>query len=287
MWYSENDPLLYDIFKTFMLLFVVTSIFTFLEKNILEEHFNEEMNILISKIDEKIAGKILQPEELDKILNIIISKIKIEKKIEDGLDYSHHFHKYGLERIHENLDFGTIFEEVENGGEIQILDTYIPSHPTFSPQLELALKRGVKIKILYVKPGSTIANLRSNEMGGEYLQPQFDNGVKAYRNQIALIAAKSELRPMIDNINLRYYEDLPCVPMYIIKNNANISKLYFSFFLCKESVNYLHFEVLKTNSLFADFERYFKQKWNENKSNELNILEHAGKLPISKNASFV
>ena len=203
------------------------------------------------------------------------------------MEYSHNFHKYGLERIHENLDFGTIFEEVEDGGEIQILDTYIPSAAIFLPQLESALIRGVKIKILYVKPGSTIANLRSKEMGRQYSQPQFDAGVKAYRNQIASVVAKSELRPMIDNINLRYYEDLPCVPMYIIKNNTNISKLYFSFFLCKESVNYLHFEVLKTNSLFADFERYFKQKWNENKSNELNILEHAEELPISKNASFV
>lgn len=280
MWHNQDDQLLYDIYKTFMLLFGITSIFKFLEKMILEEHFKDEMDKLISEVDKKIAGKILQPEQLDKTLNIIISKIEIEKKIENGIDYSHHFHKYGLERIHENLNFEKIFEEVENGGEIQILDTYIPSYAIFLPHLESALKRGVKIKILYVKPGSTIADLRSKEMGRPYSQPQFDNGVKAYRNQIALVAAKRELRPMIDNIILRYYEDLPCVPMYIIKNNANISKLYFSFFLCKESVNYLHFEVLKTNSLFADFERYFMQKWNENESNELNILEHSKELLI-------
>lgn len=268
----EDNPLYYDVFKSFMLLFAITFIFRLIEKVFLEQQFIFEMD----KLEKKIAEKMLQPEQFEKKLKTIV--LEVDEKIADGLDYNHHFQKYGLVNIHERIDFTQFFDEVEDGSEIKILDTYIPTQATFLPSLESALKRNINIKILYVKPKSDIANLRSEELGGAYAQPHFDNAVEVFRDQIARTAAKTELEQKIENIKLRFYEDLPCIPMYFIINKTKPKKLFYSFFLCTESVNYLHFEVLNTNSIFADFERYFDRKWKKNASNELNILNHIRKL---------
>jgi hypothetical protein len=238
----RENPLLYDIFKTLMLLFAITLIIRILDKVFFKEQLKGE----------------------------------IDKVITEKLEIYSHFQKYGLEKIQDTFDFKKIFSEVEDNGELKILDTYIPTYAEFLPQLTEALKRNVKIKILYVNPYSRISKLRSEELGEEYKEPIFSKGVEGYISQIACKAKETGL---IKNIELSYYEDLPCVPMYFIKNKNKPSKLFFSFFLSKESVNYYHFEIIeKPGGIFTDFEKYFDIKWKKNEINKLDIPKYTASI---------
>lgn len=243
----RDNPLFYDISKTLMMLFALTLIIRILDKLFLQEQFRIDM---------------------DRILT-------------DRLDHYRHFQKHGIENIHETFDFKQIFNEVEDDGEIKILDTYIPTYAQFLPHLKAAIERGVKIKILYVKPYSNIARLRSEELGKEYKEPIFSKGVEGYVSQIACTANETGLINNIELVScqLAYYEDLPCVPMYFIKNKIKPSKLIFSFFLSKESVNYYHFEIIeKPKGIFVDFEKYFDNKWKKNESHKLDIPKYVGSI---------
>ncbi len=242
----RDNQLLYDIFKTLLLFFAITLIIRVLDKVFLQDQF----------------------------------KIDIDRIFTERLDIHHNFQKYGLEKIHERFDFKKIFNEVEDSGEIKILDTYIPIYAEFLPQLKEALKRDVKIKILYVKPYSIVAKLRSEELGEEYKEPIFSKGVEGY---VCQIACKANETGLIKNIELSYYEDLPGVPMYFIKNKTKTkpSKLIFSFFLSKESVNYFHFETIeKPDGIFADFERYFDNKWKKNEHHILDIPKYVASIQL-------
>ncbi|CAG0957348.1 hypothetical protein METP3_00612 [Methanosarcinales archaeon] len=242
----RENPLLYDIFKTLMLLFAITLIIRILDKVFLQEQLKKEMYDVVNGI------------------------------VTDRLEIHQHFQKYGLEKICDTFDFKKIFNEVEDYGELKILDTYIPTYAEFLPQLTDALRRNVKIKILYVNPYSKIAKLRSEELGEEYREPNFSKGVEGYISQIA---CKVKENGLTKNIELSYYEDLPCMPMYFIKNKTKPNKLIFSFFLSKESVNYYHFDVIeKPRGIFADFEKYFDAKWKKNEGNKLVIPKYVASI---------
>lgn len=179
------------------------------------------------------------------------------------------FTKYGIKKVHESFDFKKLFDEVEE--ELKILDTYIPSIELFLPNLAKALERGIKVKILVVNPDSQVTEFRSKELGLEYQIGRFKQGINEYIEMICLKADQLGVEAK-KNIELRCFSDLPCLPMYILKNRHKSNKVFFSFFLGKESVNYLHFEVAdKKNGLLRDFEEYFDAKWKRNEKGAIDL----------------
>ena len=174
--------------------------------------------------------------------------------------------KHGVVGIHDHLDFSKLFKEAEK--EVKILDTYIPTYPSFLQDLESALENGLKVKILVAKPEAGITKLRSIEIGKAYNLENFKKGLEGYISQICSMVNATGIDAQ-QNIEMRYYSDLPCLPMYILKNKNKPDKLYFSFFLSKESINFLHFEVKDKGELLKEFEKYFDEKWNRNEKGEI------------------
>lgn len=179
--------------------------------------------------------------------------------------------KYGVVGIHKRLDFTKLFKEADK--EVKILDTYIPTYVSFLPDLTSALQKGLKVKILVAKPDAEITKLRSIEIGKAFAFSDFKTGVERYISQIcrAVVAAGEDAK---NNIEIRYYSDLPCMPMYILKNNNKLDKLYFSFFLSKESVNFFHFEVHDKGELLKEFEKYFDEKWDRNEAGKIDCKKY-------------
>ena len=134
--------------------------------------------------------------------------------------------------------------------------------------MKSALEKGLKVKILVAKPEAEITKLRSIEIGKAYNLSDFKKGLEGYISQICSTANATGVDAQ-KNIEMRYYSDLPCLPMYILKNKNKSDKLYFSFFLNKESVNFLHFEVQDKGELLEAFEKYFDEKWDRNEKGKI------------------
>lgn len=179
--------------------------------------------------------------------------------------------KHGVVRIHDLLDFRKLFKEAET--EVKILDTYIPTYPGFLPDLKSALEKGLKVKILVANPDGNIIALRANEIGKAFPLTDFKNGIKSFVSQICKKANTANADAQ-KKLEMRYYSDLPGLPMYILKNKNKPDKLYFSFFLTDASVNFLHFEVQDKGKLLKAFEKYFDEKWDRNKSGTINCKSY-------------
>tara|TARA_Y100000031_G_C7977318_1_gene273160 strand:- start:132 stop:431 length:300 start_codon:yes stop_codon:yes gene_type:complete len=81
-----------------------------------------------------------------------------------------------------------------------------------------------------------------------------------------MLAKAAKSVDAIERVSAVRYDDLPCVPMYFIKQEQEgKSKGYFSLFLDKPSINVPHFEVNHTEQgLFVFLESYLKNKWERN-----------------------
>ena len=211
------------------------------------------------------------------LIIILILILIVYPHLKDWLSYLNlqklTLQKHGVVRIHDHLVFSKLFEEADE--EVKILDTYVPTYPSFLDDLKLALENGLKVKILVANPNEKITELRSIEIGNAFDLNGFKLGLEGYIYQICKTANTTSLDAQ-KNLEMRYYSDLPCLPMYILKNkNKNKScKLYFGFFLSKESVNFLHFEVQDKGELFKAFEEYFDKKWDRNNEGIINCKSY-------------
>jgi len=202
---------------------------------------------------------------------ILLSILIVYPYLKDWLSYLKlqklTLQKHGVVRIHDHLDFTKLFKEPEK--EVKILDTYIPNYASFLPDLKSALENGLKVKILVANPDEKITELRSIEIGEAYNLSDFKKGLESYISQICSTANATGVDAQ-KNLEMRYYSDLPGLPMYILKNNKNKpDKLYFSFFLTEASVNFLHFEVQDKGELLKAFEKYFDEKWDRNEEGKI------------------
>lgn len=227
----RDNPLLYDIFRGFVLVFAPLFIITLLDRLYIVKHLE--------------------------------ALIKGQFKV--GMSYEK-IRKQGYNDLHLKFDFNKIFNDVEDGGVLKILDTYIPRVLEFLDSLESALNRDVTIKILVINPDSDVAKFRAEEIKTKCPYPIFKEEIKFYVKRIISKIPREKVK----NLQLRYYSDLPCVPMYILKNTRKPSKLYYSFFLSEASAFCPHFEIIeKPDGLLPAFEKYFDEKWERNAGNDV------------------
>jgi len=193
-------------------------------------------------------------------------------------EYVGNLEKYGMKAMHPPLDFNIIFNEMESSGTLLILDTVIPDiHKTF-PSMRAALDRNVRVQLLVSHPESQITKFRADEIGPEWdYFKSFRPAIYGYISHFqAIVAENRELR--LNLVEIRYYEDLPCMPMYILDNpGEDNDKLYYGFFLASASVEIPHVEIVHTRTgIYKAFEEYFYEKWERNKDNGINLSEFNG-----------
>lgn len=181
--------------------------------------------------------------------------------------------KHGVQELYPRFSHDRIFDEAKQGGEIKILDTYIPTFDNYRPAMERALRRKYKMKFLIMDKDHGYAKARADEI--RFSESKFKGGIQSYLESIATTATENRAENLVE---VRLYDNLPGIPLYIIKNQKQ-TKLYFSLFLGKASINLPHFEVVKTEGAeetFNMFDDYFHKKWKRHFNKKVKLRNYSG-----------
>jgi hypothetical protein len=149
------------------------------------------------------------------------------------------FEKWGFQGFEDILEYNVIFEPLIDGDELLWLDTYAPARVEVVNLVSMALKKGAIIKMLAIAPESDTAKLRAKEIEQRGLTEQ----------------------------EVRLYDDLPCVPMYIHRRGGVPIRGFTSYFLSHASENFAHARWgFANNGMLKHFTEYFDRKWIHAKS---------------------
>lgn len=155
----------------------------------------------------------------------------------------------------------TVFSDLEADDELLWLDTYSPDLKSFLPDLCKAVRRGAHLRMLVIDPGAETAQLRAAEIVRVgYEAATFRNDTAAFS---ALLAeAESDLEGAAGSLEVRWYSDLPCVPMYLRLRQGMAITGITGYFLSEPSFDTVHLRWSGTpNGMLPGFHGYFEQKW--------------------------
>lgn len=162
----------------------------------------------------------------------------------------------GIETAYRQFGFSQIFKDAKQGETVCWLDTYCPVQNEFLEELESAMRRKVTIRMLVIDPECENARARNHELSGTLETGKaFMDSLKLFVTKMELIAAHSSGR-----LEVRYYSDLPCVPMYLIGKHGQPRKAFFSIFLSKPTAHCSHVE-LSSGEWLTNMASYFDRKW--------------------------
>jgi hypothetical protein len=218
-----NDPDIADVFRTIGVGALAAAVTGIIDRN-----------LLVRAIDTRIRECLKESDEL----KVAVAEL-------------------GIHNAHKPFDFRRIFDESEAGEYVSWLDTYCPLQNQFLDGIRDAVKRGVRVRMLIVNPKCRNAERRSVELTGTP-----DTGeafMHSLRSFIEKMKTFSDANP--GQFEIRFYTDLPCVPMYLIGNGkSGPRKGYFSLFLSKASAHSTHIE-LSSGEWLANMGTYFDAKW--------------------------
>jgi hypothetical protein len=77
-----------------------------------------------------------------------------------------------------------------------------------------------------------------------------------------------------ESCRIRVYDDLPCIPMYIISRGGKAVTAYTSFFLTEPTAYFVHLEWQNApKGLLPFMKSYFDQKWDAHPEHEYPPLQ--------------
>ncbi|GAB1821041.1 hypothetical protein [Herbidospora sp. RD11066] len=162
----------------------------------------------------------------------------------------------GIRNAHPSFDFKMIFKEARRGETISWLDTYCPRQNEFIDDLMGALRRGVSVRMLVIDPTCENARFRDQELEGTIDTGEaWTAGLEAFIRKMEAISTRD-----LGRFEIRYYRDLPCIPMYLIGKPLAPRRGYFSIFLTRATAHCQHLE-LRGGEWLHDMANYFEKKW--------------------------
>jgi hypothetical protein len=181
---------------------------------------------------------------------------RIVVRFREAADRSNSLITLGVNTAYAPFDFGRIFHEAQPGETVSWLDTYCPHENAFLSELVAALNRGVFIRMLIIRPTCENAKYRNEELSQSFDTGEaWDDGLKSFISKMKSASVKSQ-----EHFQVRFYQDLPCVPMYLVGTPAKARKGYFSLFLVRPTANSHHLE-LGPGEWLDDMAIYFEDKW--------------------------
>jgi hypothetical protein len=170
---------------------------------------------------------------------------------------------YGLRKYIPPVEYSELVGLAQPGATVTLHDTLIPDIANSLPRIESLIRDGVTFKIMIAHPDSAVAQMRAAEIGPEWdYDDAFRPGIIAYFHHLRSIA-KQLPESLKDRLQVRVYDTLPCMPIYIIDNpGTDNDALFHGFFLCKASVEAPHVEFSNVDgSLYETFSTYVSEKW--------------------------
>jgi hypothetical protein len=166
----------------------------------------------------------------------------------------------GLIRFHKRLDFSRLFEELDHDDELLWLDTYCPLNSEFADKVRPAIERGARVRMLIIDPNCATAEFRASEI---MESETFAQEVQLFAKRISAISCNANNHnPAEETCQILAYDDLPCLPMYIVHHKGVPVRGYSGFFLTKPSAFFTHLEWTYVNGgVLENMHAYFEQKW--------------------------
>ena len=111
--------------------------------------------------------------------------------------------------------------------------------------------------MLIIEPDCQNAQFRDQELAGTIVETGegWSSGLGTF---VTKMKAISERFP--GQFEIKFYEDLPCVPMYLIGSGAEARRGYFSVFLVEATAHCSHL-VLAEGEWLRNMATYFEEKW--------------------------
>lgn len=167
---------------------------------------------------------------------------------------------WGLRGFVHTPNLPDLFDRLEAGDELLWLDTYAPSLHLTMEKLNGAMDRGASVRMLALLPDSTVARFR----GREIKQPGFseERFLADLKLFVGEVSCQASAHRDTGSLNVRLYEDLPCIPMYVhIRGGVPVRGLT-SFFLARASESFAHIEwTIAEQGMLPHFVEYFENKW--------------------------
>ena len=167
----------------------------------------------------------------------------------------------GLVRFHQRLDFSELFENLGPDDELLWLDTYFPGNAEFMGKIRPALENGASIKMLIIDPRCKNAFRRADEIKE---RETFAQDVDVFVRRVSAIRcnAKQSGARKDECCQILTYDDLPCMPMYIVTHKGVPVRGYSGFFLAQPSAFFVHLEwTFVIGGVLENMHEYFQQKW--------------------------
>jgi hypothetical protein len=183
--------------------------------------------------------------------------------------------EWGFSKIHDKVSYSEIFNNLKEGDELLLLDTYCPHINVAIPELKKAIAGGATIKMLIIDPFSEITNYRSEEIYRNALQHErFRTGVKEFIDELE--SCISDEGGNKKNLQILTYSDLPCIPFYLHLSNGMPINAIQGFYLNSSSGNFMHIEWNHTSKGMTNYlNEYFQYKWQ--KWSRIKSINLAGK----------
>lgn len=169
----------------------------------------------------------------------------------------------GLAAVHERLDFAALFDDLEEGEELLWHDTYCPCNADFIDKVRPALERGARIRMLVIDPACENAKARAKELNGAYEPSTFAKEADVFMSRMRGLAGVSRAGlPPDEPCRILLYDDLPCMPIYIVARDGVPVRGYSGFFLTEPSAYFTHLEwTYAKGGVLEKMHAYFEQKW--------------------------
>jgi hypothetical protein len=195
---------------------------------------------------------------IDRSFLVKIINSEIRARLRENNKLASEITQFGIAAAHKNFDFRTIFNEAKMGETVSWLDTYCPVQNEFLDAIGSAIKRQVKVRMLIIHPKCKNAAYRSIELTGTPDSGEaFNHSLRSFIEKMKSFADQTP-----GGFQVRFYSDLPCIPMYLIgPENGRLRRAYFSLFLSRASAHLTHLE-LSDGEWLKNMGTYFEAKWN-------------------------
>lgn len=178
--------------------------------------------------------------------------------------------RQGLIGVYEQLSFRRLFVNLKRGDTLLWLDTYCPDFPNFQEEFLDAIERGATVKMLAIRPDAQTLLMREREINRDY--GYSGNASAEAALQIArlrkILISRDEMNEISsvpisrEQFDLRLYNDLPCIPMYLHLRKGSAYTGFTSYFLGAPSFREPHLKWKNVADGFLQkFVDYFNQKW--------------------------
>jgi len=192
--------------------------------------------------------------------------------------------QYGVYAVKKNTDtdFRDLFANLDSRDELLWLDTAAPQSRWYRQHIDDLLRLGCQIRILVLDPTCENARHRAVEAADQFKDPSravdlyqklVESDLDALRSVADRLNATGE--PVKGSLRVAQYQDLPGVPMYLIRRNGQPVSAWTSFFLNTETYDQVHFGwgvVIVDDCMICRFVEYFDRKWDRTVEVEGNLL---------------